>query len=155
MQDQISSNVAWYEYVFKVFIGVISVLVGILWKKNDSRFTSLETTMILKADKKWIQEIDATQDNLKNDLTGHILDDAREHDKFVSKVDFHAYMEREIKPMVLGIATRVDESQREVKSRLDTLISQTADVIKRPEYKDDLGRLHQKIDTKQDKRGSQ
>jgi hypothetical protein len=148
MPEQIVSS------VFKWLSGGLAVLIGIIWRKNEARFESLESAIGRRATKTWVEEIDAVQDNLKKEFTDHKLTDIQTHEKFITHDYFHEYMEREIKPAMQGIATRVDASQKEIKESLKTLLVQTADVIKRTEYRQDLSQLHQKIDTKQDKRGS-
>jgi hypothetical protein len=66
----------------------------------------------------------------KKDLSDHIVDDLKSHEDFVS----HAYVESEIKPWM-----------RDINGKMDLIIQQTADVIKRDEYKKDIGTLYSSI----------
>ena len=56
-------------------------------------------------------------------------------DKLKDDTVSYEYLDREIKPWMVDI-----------KHQMDTLVSQTADVIKRTEYKSDIIGLHRKID---------
>lgn len=150
--EQVASDTGLLNLVLKWLSGVVTVLIGIIWRRNESRFKAIEKKMELKASKSWVEEVDASHDNLKKDFTDHLLANSKEREKFVTYDYFHDYVEKELKPMMTGVAQRVDASQKEIKEKLDALLAQTADVIKRPEYKSDITVLHQKIDTKADKK---
>ena len=69
-------------------------------------------------------------DQLKEDLSDHTLSDVKNHKEFIT----HEYVKEDIKPWMA-----------EIDDDLKTLISQTADVIKRDEYKKDIGNLYEDI----------
>ena len=69
-------------------------------------------------------------DQVKADLSDHIMDDLKAHDDFIT----HDYMQDEIKPWL----NRIDK-------KMDKLVDQTADVIKREEYKKDIGALYSQV----------
>jgi len=69
-------------------------------------------------------------DHCEEAIAEHITADQEAHTKFVT----FTYIKEEIKPL-LG---RLDE-------KMDTLVTQTADVIKREEYKTDITSLHNRI----------
>lgn len=66
----------------------------------------------------------------KESISDHIMDDLKSHEDFVS----HEYLNSEIKPWL----NRIDK-------KMDTLVTQTADVIKREEYKKDIGALYSQL----------
>jgi hypothetical protein len=81
------------------------------------------------------QRLTGRVDDTAEALSDHIMDDLKMHDDFVT----HDYMQAEIKPWL----NRID-------SKMDTLVTQTADVIKRDEYKADITALHNKIEAVKD-----
>ncbi len=68
-------------------------------------------------------------------LTAHIIKDSQKLDNFVSR----SYMQDDIKPWMGRIDTKMNQ-----------LVEQTADVIKREEYKSDITALNNKIDAVKD-----
>jgi len=85
----------------------------------------------------WKLQVGHSKDNadklksLEDKLVEHTIDDANIHQEFVR----HTYIESDMKPWF-----------RKLEEKMDTLIYQTADVIKRDEYKQDITSLHEKID---------
>lgn len=149
--EQVANDTGLLNLIFKWLSGALAVLIGIVWKKNENRFKAIEADMKLKASKSCVDQVDALREDSKKELSKHIIEALKQNEKFITYNYFHDYIEKELKPMMTGVANRVDASQKEIKGKLDALLAQTADVIKRPEYKSDITVLHQKIDTKADK----
>lgn len=84
----------------------------------------------------WVWKNLASQVNKNTEaLNEHIIEDLKAHEDFIT----HGYMQDEIKPWL----NRIDK-------KMDKLVTQTADVIKRDEYKSDITALHIKIDAVKD-----
>lgn len=73
-------------------------------------------------------------DQVKADLSDHILDDLKAHDQMKDEFVSHDYVKDDIKPWLNAIDKKMDK-----------LVAQTADVIKRGEYKKDIGSLYTQV----------
>jgi hypothetical protein len=147
MPDQIGSNAGVIGTILKWLSGALAVLVGIIWKKNESRFKSVEESVKLKANKTWVEEIDAAQDNVKKDFTDHLLENQKQLERFVT----HEYLEKEIKPWIESIETRIGVTLDKLDLKIEKITDATNDIIHRPEYKSEIGVLYQKLEGKMDK----
>lgn len=141
MPEQIVSS------VFKWLSGVVAILIGIIWRKNESRFKSIEAAVDLRAKKHWVDEIDADLEVHKKEHTALLLASQKEYDRFVT----HDYLEKEIKPWIEGAEHRINLSLDKLDLRIEKLTDNSTDLIKRHEYKTEIGVLYQRLEGKQDK----
>ena len=140
-------NVVWYESVLKWGSMAVAGLIGIIWIKNEKRFEDIEKGVKLKADNSKVDVMFLNATESRNTFQKHLLLESKEHEKFVT----HDYLEKELKPLIDGIGKRTDKQLEKVDEKLEKIMSQTADVIKRDEYTADNNRIYSKIDGKQDK----
>ena len=140
-------DIVWYESALKWGSLVVAGMFGVIWRKNEKRFENLESGLKLKSDDSKVNSMNTSIVDNRRNFQDHLLADANEHIKFVT----HDYLEKELKPLIDGIGQRTDKQLEKVDSKLEQIMHQTADVIKRTEYKADINKLHDKIDLKQDK----
>jgi len=140
-------NAVWYEAILKWGSLFVAGMFGVIWKKNEKRFENLESGLKLKSDDSKVNSMNTSVVENRRNFQDHLLADAQEHLRFVT----HEYLEKELKPLIDGIGKRTDKQLEKVDAKLEQIMHQTADVIKRNEYKSDINKLHDKIDLKQDK----
>lgn len=140
-------NTVWYESVLEWGSLFVAGLIGIIWKKNEKRFENLESGLKLKSDKSRVDSMSSNITESMSAFQNHLLLESKDHEKFVT----HDYLDRELKPWIEGIGKRTDRQLEKVDAKLEKIMTQTADIIKRDEYTADNNRIYSRIDTKQDK----
>ena len=124
MQEHLNTDLDWIKDAFRYVWGVILILIGYIWKSQRDQIASVA------------KKVDEHKEN-----------DHAQHKNFVT----YDYLDRELKPWVGDIGNRVDKSLDKLERKIDKVVDQTANVIKREEYKADLNRLYQAIDRKADR----